>query len=127
MLIAYEAIEEELSARHKDEFGHTNLSAILPPHMGANVVALFNSAFMGFLKFRRDWRFDFGAVIQEDQMQHDQSLVAKATQIPMQQKFKSWADIAAEHRRKHPVTWNPFSGQFERYSRTPISLIPNTA
>ncbi len=127
MLIAYEAIEEELSARHQDQFGHTNLEAILPSHMGANVVALFNSTFIGFLKFRRNWRFDFGAVIQEDQMQHDQSLIPKATQLPMQQKFKSWAEIAADYRRKHHIAWNPFSGQFERYNLFPTSLIPNTA
>lgn len=127
MLVTYEAIEEELSTRHQDEWGNTDLDSILPSHLGANVVAIFNTAFLGFMKFRRDWRFDFGAVIHEDQMQHDCSIIETIAQLPIWNKFKSWFDIAKDYRQHNKIAWNAITNKFERYTSSHTHLTANTA
>ncbi|RUR74925.1 hypothetical protein PCC6912_51030 [Chlorogloeopsis fritschii PCC 6912] len=63
MLILYEVVEDELRARGKED--------LLPKHNGANVIRIFDAVFDGVAKFRRpDWKFDLGAYIHQEQLDH---------------------------------------------------------
>jgi len=87
MLLVYEVLEEELNEQDKRE--------LLPEHLGCNVVIIYNAVFLGYLKYRREWRFDLGAPIHEDSMQRPINEDIKKPKIRVFGR-KSWSELTGK-------------------------------
>lgn len=87
ILLAYEVLEESLNEREKSD--------LLPEHLGSNVVNIYNAVFLGYLKYRRNWRFDLGAPIHEETMQH---LTNKDIEKPEVRRLgnKPWCELTGK-------------------------------
>jgi len=87
LLLTYEVLEEELHSREKHD--------LLPKHLGTNVVHLYNAVFLGYRKYRRNWRPDLGAPIHEESLQRP---IYKDIQKPKVRTVgnKSWSDITGK-------------------------------
>lgn len=102
MLLTYEVLEEELNERSKHD--------LLPEHLGSNVVNIYNAVFLGFLKYRRKWKFDFGAPIHEDSMQRPiKKDVLKPTVRTLAK--KSWSELTGK-------VWDSEQKRWVRYFKT---------
>ncbi|MBU7584144.1 MAG: hypothetical protein KAF91_14735 [Nostoc sp. TH1S01] len=106
MLLVYEVLEEELNERNKGD--------LLPEHLGSNVVHIYNAVFLGYFKYRRNWRFDYGAVIHEETMQRP---VNKNIKKPRIRRFgnKSWSELTGK-------VWDSFDNCWIPWFRTKDEL-----
>lgn len=110
MLLTYEALENELAYRFPDNEHYK----MLPKHKGGNVVKIFDCVFMGYFKYRRNWRLDSGAVIHEEAIAFRNTLVNWA--YTPWTKLKSWGEIL---KTKVNKAWNEQTQRFEEYRRSP--------